>query len=137
MKEFPNPDNNEYLTKYNKLSKKGYDPDSPYYKMKNIWKNQGMTLHHILPRSVYPEYTDDKENHTFLSYEDHANAHYYLWKGTQDPKYAMAFWFIYIYGRKNRNYTIPEDDDKLLHEDVHIFMVNKRQQKKGGDANGI
>lgn len=44
-------------------------------------------LHHILPKSKYPEYSDLKEhpwNGVRLSYVDHCRAHYWIWKATGD-----------------------------------------------------
>lgn len=45
--------------------------------------------HHILPKSIFPEYKDFKTNNwncSRLSYIDHCRAHYWIWKATNDYK---------------------------------------------------
>lgn len=86
------------------------------------------TLHHILPRSTFPECKDDPDNWTWLSFEDHWLAHYLLWKATNLPAYASAFWFICVYGMKNRGMTLSVEDYEQLKKDVAIHNNEKRKE---------
>lgn len=105
---FPNNDNNAWLCKYNSLIAKS----------ENAIMHKGMTFHHILPRCTYPEETNDPANHSWLSFKDHFYAHYCLWKGTEDPQYAMAFWFICMYGLKNKHCHLSKRDMQKLKKDI-------------------
>jgi len=129
MHRYPNDDHNHYIAEYNYLcANNGISPTKlPKKLTKKAWKDLGLTLHHILPRSFYPELENDPENMVYLSFEDHAMAHYYLWKGLGTEEAAMAFWFIYVYGKKNMGFTIPEEDDVILREDVGTYMKNRRR----------
>jgi len=129
MYRYPNEDHNPYLAQYNHLCQThGLTPNQlPRKLSKKAWKNLGLTLHHVLPISFYPELEDDPENMAYLSFEDHAMAHYYLWKGLETEEAAMAFWFIYLYGRKHRGFSIPDEDDHMLREDVGSYMRNRRR----------
>ena len=67
-----------------------------------------MTLHHIIPRSIDATLKNDKRNHIYLSFYDHAMMHYYLWK--HDRRYAQQLWFIAVYGRKYGLWDFPAGD---------------------------
>lgn len=113
---FPNPDNNMWVNKYNEIIAL-YESNAP---------DKSLSLHHILPRSRYPEYKEDPNNHLYLPIMEHINIHYYLWKGL--PEYCAAFWFCYVYFHKNFGYNIPEEDVVKLKRDMMIY----RKNKKGG-----
>ena len=50
-------------------------------------------LHHILPKSLFPQYKNDKWNLVRLSAKDHFYAHYYLHKALpNEPKMTFALW---------------------------------------------
>lgn len=57
-----------------------------YFKIIEFRKNNTLSQdvygenHHILPRSIFPQYIKDKDNIVRLSAEEHFKAHYYLWK---------------------------------------------------------
>ena len=128
MYEFPNPDNIDFLILYNDLCRDGI----PYNHVQGVTKKQlrdaGYSLHHIIPKSFDPSLEHDPENLVYLPFNDHANAHYYLWKGLETMEAAMAFWFIYVYGQKNLGYTIPSEDDFILREDVSHYLQLKRKK---------
>jgi hypothetical protein len=86
-------DNIEYLEKYLKLllEYKIYINESDIYTEK----------HHILPRSIFPEYEKESWNIVELSYEDHVDAHLYLFKAINNRTYQRPLnWMLNQY--KNR-----------------------------------
>ena len=115
---FPNKSNDCWLCKYNALIAKS----------ENAAYHKGMTFHHILPRCAFPEKANNPANHSWLSFKDHFHAHYYLWKGTKDPEYAMAFWFICMYGIKNKHCHLSEKDMKLLKKDIIKYRRSKKSE---------
>lgn len=110
-----NINNNEWLNKANMLIEK--------YENNNI--DNATSLHHILIRSLYPEYTNNKDNHIYMTKEDHWLIHYYMWKA--DAKYCAAFWFCYVYFKKHFNMTITSDEELQLKYDMKIYRQNKRK----------
>ena len=120
MKKFPG--DLELINEYNELCAKGF----------NIKRkaNDGLTFHHILPRCMFPESKDDPDNWTWLSFEDHWLAHYLLWKATRLPVYAAAFWFICVYGIKNRGMSLNEDDYNQLKRDVGLHNAQRRKENE-------
>ena len=129
MKTFPNPTNNNYINDYNKLIQtNGICENNRNGISHKKLKEMSYSLHHIIPRSFDPSLTNDKDNQVWLPIKDHIHVHYLLWKGLNDPKSAMAFWFIYIYGKNNLDYIISDNDDKLLHENVNTYLKSKRHK---------
>lgn len=68
--------------------------------------------HHILPRSIFPEYADNPENIVSLDVLDHLKAHEILAK-TNDPKMILAFWFMFTYSE--RRYSELSECEKAEH----------------------
>lgn len=61
---------------------------------KNHYKNQ-TEKHHILPKSIFPEYADlslNVWNCTYLLYEDHYIAHSLLYEAINETKVSYAWW---------------------------------------------
>lgn len=106
----------EYVKKYNDIiknsQKEGYE---------------GKSLHHVYPRSFYPEKKDEKDNHSFLSIKDHWTCHYLLWK--HDKKYAAAFWFCYVYFKKHAGWTITDEEYEQLKKDNAWYRRHKDELK--------
>ena len=113
-----NPDNNEWLNKYNEICTKDYG-------------DLGVSLHHIKPRCKYPELANDPDNHAYLPLMEHCYAHYYLWKA--DRVYAMEFWFTCTYFRKNYGFQISDEEYEQLKEDVRYCRRLKRELKSKGE----
>lgn len=111
---------NDLINEYNDLCEAGH----------NVARHNGLTFHHILPRCMFPEEKDNPDNWTWLSFEDHWLAHYLLWKGTGLPVYAAAFWFICVYGIKNRGMSISEEDYNQLKHDVSVHNAQMREEKR-------
>ena len=121
MYRFPNPTNNEWLDKYNKLieqvesgamvfeSNVVSDKKGEEGRLDKIRKGK-TTLHHIIPRSIAPELTTDKNNHIWLPFQEHMNLHYYLWKA--DKSYAKQLWFGCVFGRKHGLWNLPGGDEE-------------------------
>lgn len=128
MKIFPNPDGNEWLTRYNDLVKSAFDEHRDF--KANIRESRSisdsierlrrgkLTLHHIIPRSLAPELTNDPDNFVYLTFSEHMDAHYYLWKA--DPKYGIQLWFGCVFGRKHKIWNLPggESEYEILKKDV-------------------
>ena len=115
MKRFPGT--SELINEYNELCEKGF----------GLTNHKGLTFHHILPRCKFPDEKNDPENWTWLSFEDHWIAHYLLWKATDDPAYAAAFWFICVYGIKHRGMTLSDEDYAKLKNDVKKHHMMRKQ----------
>jgi hypothetical protein len=96
-----NPDNNEWLAKYNELCATDFSGAT-----------ERLSLHHILPRNKYPELANDICNHALLPIRQHWEAHYYLWKA--DRQYALEFWFCYVYFRKHKNWQLTPEEHRQL-----------------------
>ena len=129
MKTFPNPNNNKYITEYNNLAiTNGICENNRNGLTHKKLKEMNYSLHHIIPRSFNPDLTNDKDNQVWLPIKDHIHMHYLLWKGLNNQQSAMAFWFIYIYGKKYQDYIIADDEDKILHEHVSSYLKSKRNK---------
>ena len=55
---FPNPTNNPFIDKYNEVVAK--------YENCVQTEDNSLSLHHILPRSTFPEFKNDPLNHLYL-----------------------------------------------------------------------
>lgn len=77
------------------------------YAKQNVSEKIYIHKHHILPRSLFPEYTKLQSNIVNLSYRLHFIAHYILWKMTDTIQMALAFHFMATHTIKNsRLYSI-------------------------------
>lgn len=114
--QFPNPDNNEWIDKYNKLvcEIKSHEQENIELKKKQKKRNdktggeylaENIGIHHIIPKKIDPTLEKDKDNYLYVSFVDHMNLHYYLWKA--DKKYARHLWFGCVYGRKHNLWDLP------------------------------
>lgn len=138
---FPNPDNNEWIAKYNDLVTqikakeyywKAYKKIQPKRNDKDpdCWKDcEAVTIHHIIPKKVNMDLVKDKDNLLYVPFKDHCMLHYYLWKA--DPKYAPHLWWIGIAGRKLGIWDLPggEEEYKQLAKDVSLTRKKKKNEK--------
>jgi hypothetical protein len=84
-------DNFEYLEKYIKLILEYRLCESDEYTEK----------HHILPKSVFPEFENEDWNIIELKYEDHINAHLFLFKSINIRQYQRPLnWMLNTYKNK-------------------------------------
>ncbi len=127
---FPNPNNNEWIDKYNELVKKIKSEEEYWKEYKkhqpkrndadpDCWKDsEAVTIHHIVPKKIDPSLMNDKDNLLYVPFKDHCNLHYYLWKA--NPIYAKHLWFIGIAGRKMGLWDLPGGDEEyeLLKKDL-------------------
>ena len=86
--------------------------------------------HHILPKSLFPEYETVPENIVSLDILDHLNAHEILAK-TKDPKMIMAFWIMFS-SSKRRKLDLSNDELKIKYEKARIEM--KRVKSEWGKS---
>jgi hypothetical protein len=77
-------DNSEFLDKYIKLMIEYKLSESIEY----------IEKHHILPRSVFPEFENEDWNIIELKYSDHVNAHLYLFKSINIRQYQRPLNFM-------------------------------------------
>ena len=82
--------------------------------------------HHILPRSLFPEYESCQENIVSLDILDHLEAHEVLAK-TKDPKMIMAFWIMFS-SSERRNLDLTEDELKAKYEEARIEMKRVKSE---------
>lgn len=82
--------------------------------------------HHILPRSLFPEYESCQENIVSLDILDHLEAHEVLAK-TKDPKMIMAFWIMFS-SSERRNLDLSEDELKAKYEEARIEMKRVKSE---------
>ena len=130
MLRFDNPNNDEWLNKYNKLVE-DVELGVKSFSDKETLEEGKLGLHHIIPRSVSPELKDNKENHIYLPFKEHMDMHYWLWR--YDPKYAPQLWFGCVYGRKNGLWDLPGGDIEYekLKEDVKKY---RKRKSRNGDT---
>lgn len=96
--------NYEYLEKYIKLLLD--------YKIEEC--GEYTEMHHILPRSVFPEFEKEDWNIIELKYMDHINAHLYLFKSINIRKYQRTL-----------NFMIPKyKDSELISNAAKIGWLN-------------
>ena len=136
-KQFPNPSNNEWIDKYNKLVMliksqedywKEYKKTQPKRNDKDIncWKySKAVTVHHIIPKSIDESLVKDKDNLLFVPFAEHCLLHYYLWRA--NSIYASQLWWICIAGRKMGIWDLPngEEEYKQLAKDVSLSRKKK------------
>ena len=139
--KFPNPDNNEWINKYNELVEsikskeeywKEYKKTQPKRNDKdpNCWKNsEAVTIHHIIPKKINPKLITDKDNLLYVPFNDHCTLHYYLWKA--NPMYATHLWWICVAGRKLGMWDLPggEQDYEQLKKDLAKKKKNRKKSK--------
>jgi hypothetical protein len=126
-------DNIEYLEKYIKLMIEYKLLESEDYTEK----------HHILPRSVFPEFENEDWNIIELKYEDHVNAHLYLFKSINIRQYQRPLnWMLNQY--KNREeisnsakigwINLKNDKDKYEkwrnNRSNHMKSLSSEEQKR-------
>lgn len=111
MYRFPNPTNNEWIDKYNQLID-DVEAGKLVFECVEGKRNKGLSLHHILPRSIYPELTKDPNNHIYLPFKEHIDLHYYMWKA--DKKWAHQLWFGCVYGRKHDLWDLPGGEEEYV-----------------------
>ena len=139
MIQFPNPNNNEWIDKYNDLVKKIKSEESYWKEYKktqpkrndkdpNCWKNsKAVTIHHIIPKKIDPNLEKNKDNLLYVPFVEHCLLHYYLWKS--NPIYASHLWWICIAGRKLSLWNLPggENEYKELSKDLGKLRKLKKK----------
>jgi hypothetical protein len=127
MLRFPNPNNNEWLNKYNDLVESVECGKVNFSGGKSIEEGR-LTLHHIIPRSLAPELSGDTNNHIWLPFKEHMDLHYYLWKA--NPDYGIQLWFGCVFGRKHGYWNLPtEAEYNQLKKDVARYRREHRKKK--------
>ena len=106
----------KWLDKYNEVIQAS--ADNPRKVGDNEDGNR-YSLHHIYPRSLYPELKNKEENKAYLKIRDHFLIHYYLWK--HDSKYASQFWFLEVWWRKNMG------EDFCTHEEYEQLKQDLKE----------
>jgi len=140
MFQFPNFDNNPWITKYNELVREIKSNESYYKIIKETQPKRNdkestltkdfVTIHHIIPKKVEMGLVKNKENLLYVPFDLHCMLHYYLWKA--DSKYANHLWFICIAGRKMGIWDLPggENEYEQLKKDIGKCCKNKQNTAK-------
>ncbi|CCI88737.1 MobE mobile endonuclease [Yersinia phage phiR1-RT] len=76
-------------------------------------KTTNTEKHHILPRTIFPEYENSPGNIVVLDVLDHLLAHEILAK-TKDPKMILAFWFMFSYSERRYSEMTIDIKEELL-----------------------
>lgn len=79
----------------------------------------GYELHHILPKSIFSEYTNNQENVVSITYRQHYLAHYLLTKITHDYRMFIAFRLM-----QSGNYT-----NTRLYSGIKTEIANSQRGK--------
>ena len=134
---FPNPDNNPWIDKYNKLVlevKSHEEENKILIKTQPKRKSGPLTedytgdrigIHHIIPKKINPELQNNKDNWLYVNFIDHCNLHYYLWKS--NPDYAPHLQFIAYAGRKMKLWNMSDDEWKQLNKDSAVYRKKKKE----------
>jgi hypothetical protein len=75
--------NNKYYTWYSNICQRAL--------LRNLPTSTYTEKHHILPKSLYPEYSKNKDNLVKLTAREHFLCHWLLTKIVNDPKTIYAF----------------------------------------------
>lgn len=107
-----NPVSIHYLNRYIKLIE---------HFQNNPTKEKYTEEHHILPKSMFPEYKNEKWNLISLSAEYHFLAHRILWEAFRNPQMTYAFWLMSNTKEGNIKFSkiykrLKEDNQKYLSE---------------------
>lgn len=112
-------------------------PDDLYSEYVDIIKASPKTKHtekhHILPRSIFPEFEHDPENIVELDIMNHLMAHRTLAK-TKDHKMVLAFFMMFTYEHKRYSELSKQDQQQVLEEKVNArkaMRLVKKEQMKG------
>lgn len=96
-------------------------------------KTENTEKHHILPRSVFPEFSSDPENLIELDTMDHMLAHRTLAK-TGTHEMILAFFMMFACDYRRYSSLSKEDREIVLFERVNArkaMRIVKKEQMKG------
>ena len=108
--------------------------DNCKLKEQNIKNNEYFEIHHILPKSIFPKYKNDKNNLIKLLPEDHFKAHELL--AFSLGEFMINSYFIFfkriVKNNKIENLTESENYAKIKNEmSKHMTNVLKEQWENG------
>ena len=140
MYNFPNPNNDKWISKYNDLVNevasnqdyyKEYKKTQPKRNDKAIdgFSADNVTIHHIIPKKIDMSLVKDKNNLLYIPFNKHCDLHYYLWKSNKE--YALHLWFICLAARKMKIWDLPggEIEYKQLKKDLSYCIQLKKKNK--------
>jgi hypothetical protein len=87
------------------------------------------SLHHIFPRSYFPDKKDLEENKCYIDFHKHIYLHYLLWKHN-GPKYCSQFWFCYVWYRKNYKDLLTSKEYTRLKQDLSLYRKEKTNERR-------
>lgn len=140
VKQFPNPNNSEWIDKYNKLVIQVKEKEA-YFKeykktqpkrndAKKIYDKNNVGIHHIIPSSLDKSLRKEKDNLLYVPFDLHILLHYYLWKA--DWHYANQFKFIAAAARSWKICELPGGEDTW--KQLVIDSTNIRKEKKKNES---
>ncbi|UGO54667.1 putative mobile endonuclease [Cronobacter phage vB_CsaD_Banach] len=96
-------------------------------------KTEHTEKHHILPRSLFPEFEHEPENLVELDIMKHLMSHRTLAK-TNDPKMILAFFMMFTYEHKRYSSLSEQEQQFILEEKTKArkaMRIVKKEQMKG------
>ena len=127
---FPDSTSSEWIAEYNS-EVKAFKSRQLHEDANADWSRGEHGIHHVLPRSRWPELADDEDNKVYVTFQEHMHLHWLLWKA--DPSWASALWFGCVYGRKHKLWNLPggEEEYEQLKRDLKLSRKCKKQSSGG------
>ena len=120
IEQLPQPKSLIYLNRYIKLVQYSQTQQFDGYTEK----------HHILPRSMFPQHTKDKNNIVIVTARIHFLLHYMLWKAYRNHKTWNAFKFMNSMSNNHKRYFNSRLYQTLRSEmkltDEHKAKISKK-----------
>lgn len=130
-----NPVSELYLERYIKLIQ---------YVIENPTKEKKTDRHHILPKSMFPGFKNDKWNVVKLSARQHFIAHWFLWKAFRNKQMTYAFSKMLTGNSRQKPYTLKSSRiyeslraDKALHQSKFMKELWKDEVYRQNHSNKI
>lgn len=126
-------------------SLKAHSQDNKYYKwysnicqrasQRNLSASTYTEIHHIMPKSVFPEFQKDEKNLVKLTAREHFICHWLLTKMIKDKRLIYAFGMM-IPNKTNNRYR-PKSS--IVYEQLKRMCSNARRGPRGGQwfTNGV
>jgi len=83
-----------------------------------VLDKEGNHVHHVLPKSVLPEYRTEKWNLVTLTPREHFIAHLLLWRGTEWKEMQQAMWLMNNDSSTHGNKRLTGRQYQILQEQI-------------------
>lgn len=103
------------------------------YRKENVIVDGYKELHHILPKSIFPQYTEIVDNLVYLTKDEHVRAHKLLWEILQIYGMKVAY---HMMSGKNPDNLARGDNNPAKLDYVREKISKNKKGKKRPDMNG-